>query len=307
MKLTGVIPANLLPFNADLSIDEAAYRQHIESLVAVDGVTGIVSNGHAAEVASLTPAERERALAISVEVVNRRIPVISGLYAENAQSAASYARRLVGEGADALLVFPPSYYNLTSGPGTAAAYFADIASATDVPLVVFLYPDFTKMQYPMAELTKIFAVSSVVAVKDWSLDIRVHDRIRQVIAETGRDIHLLTSFSTNLLPALASGADGIVSGHGSVVAPLQVELFSAVSRNDLPAARRVYAALQPYVDAVYSPPLYDMYARMKLQLSLDPKSPIAPRVRPPLKALTVEQCPAVASLAHVEDRHRGLS
>jgi len=56
----GVIPANILPFKADLSIDESAYRRHLSWLANSRGVTAIVVNGHAAEVSSLSRQERIR-------------------------------------------------------------------------------------------------------------------------------------------------------------------------------------------------------------------------------------------------------
>ena len=49
MRFGGVIPANLLPFKADLSIDETAYRRHLSWLANTKGVTGITVNGHAPE------------------------------------------------------------------------------------------------------------------------------------------------------------------------------------------------------------------------------------------------------------------
>ena len=44
LRFEGVMPANLLPFRADLSIDEAAYRAHLRWLAGVRGVTGLVVN-----------------------------------------------------------------------------------------------------------------------------------------------------------------------------------------------------------------------------------------------------------------------
>ena len=49
-RFHGCLPANLLPFTASLDIDEPAYRAHLSWLAAAKGVTGIVANGHAAEV-----------------------------------------------------------------------------------------------------------------------------------------------------------------------------------------------------------------------------------------------------------------
>ena len=49
----GVIPAVLLPFHDDLSIDEASYRAHLRDVAAVEGLSAITTNAHASEVASL--------------------------------------------------------------------------------------------------------------------------------------------------------------------------------------------------------------------------------------------------------------
>ena len=50
----GVIPAVLLPFHEDLSIDEASYRAHLRDVASVDGISAITVNAHASEVASCT-------------------------------------------------------------------------------------------------------------------------------------------------------------------------------------------------------------------------------------------------------------
>src|SRR5215470_6467325 len=73
-RFEGVMPANVLPFRADLEIDEPAYRRHLRWLADTPGVTGIVANGHAAEVASLDREERRRALASAVDEIAGRCP-----------------------------------------------------------------------------------------------------------------------------------------------------------------------------------------------------------------------------------------
>src|SRR5258708_22204152 len=69
LRFSGIMPANILPFRADLSIDEPAYRKHLRWLADTPGVTGIVANGHAAEVASLSREERRRTLAGALDQV----------------------------------------------------------------------------------------------------------------------------------------------------------------------------------------------------------------------------------------------
>src|SRR5262249_58200499 len=91
-RFHGCLPANLLPFTADLQIDEAAHRKHIRWLADTAGVTGIVANGHAAEVSSLLREERRRSLAIALDEVAGKGPVIAGIYADGTHERGEPAR-----------------------------------------------------------------------------------------------------------------------------------------------------------------------------------------------------------------------
>src|SRR5437899_11026818 len=110
LRFSGVMPANLLPFTADLAIDEPAFRKHLRWLADTRGVTGIVANGHAAEVSSLSREERRRALAIALDEVGPQCPIVAGAYADGTQEAGSLARDARIEGAAAVLVFPPTRF-----------------------------------------------------------------------------------------------------------------------------------------------------------------------------------------------------
>lgn len=88
----GVIPAVLLPFNEDLSIDAAAYHAHLRDVASVEGISAITTNAHASEVASCTFAEQERVLALTVDEIGDRLPIVNGIYAESALEAARLAR-----------------------------------------------------------------------------------------------------------------------------------------------------------------------------------------------------------------------
>src|SRR5437870_6199512 len=110
VTFSGVMPANLLPFKADLSIDEPAYRGHLRWLADTSGVTAIVANGHAAEVASLGREERKRALAIAVDEVGGACPIVAGVYTDGTAEAVELARDARQAGATGILVFPPTLF-----------------------------------------------------------------------------------------------------------------------------------------------------------------------------------------------------
>lgn len=288
MLLHGVIPANILPFDVHGDIDEEGYRHHLRSLLAVDGVTGLTCNGHAAEVSSLTEAERHRALRIAVETAEGRVPVVTGVFAAAEEEAIAFAREAAGLGADALLMFPPECLRHDADPAAAYRYFAAVADAVGLPMVAFMYPAFTGLQYAPGVLERLCTIDHVVAVKEWSLDIAVYERTRDVVRAAGHEIALLTSFSTHLLPSLVLGADGILSGHGSVIADLQAQLFRAVRSGDLVWASAVYERIQKLTPVVYADPLPNMYARMKEQLAML-GMPYTTKVRPPLRPVTADE------------------
>jgi len=84
-----------------------------------------------------------------------------------------------------------------------------------------------------------------------------------------------------LFASFVIGADGAISGMGSVVADLQVELFSHVKKGDVGAARKVNDRLEPLVRVFYAPPFLDMHNRMKEALVILGRISQAV-VRPPL-------------------------
>ena len=109
---SGVIPAVVLPFHHDLSIDEKAFRAHLQDVVSVDGVFAITINAHSTEVASCTFEEQRRVLEIAQGEVGATKPLVNGVYAEGSLEAARIARMATEGGASALLCFPPGPFTL---------------------------------------------------------------------------------------------------------------------------------------------------------------------------------------------------
>src|SRR5260370_15927097 len=108
----GVIPAALLPFHEDLSIDEASFRSHLRDVGAVHGLSAVTINAHSTEVASCTADEQRRVMEITGEEVGDTMPIVHGVWADGSLEAARIARRDEAGGATALLVFPPAPFTL---------------------------------------------------------------------------------------------------------------------------------------------------------------------------------------------------
>ncbi len=152
----GVIPACLLPFHDDLSIDEKSFRRHLSDVAAVQGIAAITINAHATEVASCSFDEQRRVLEITQDEIGTTTPIVNGIYAEGSLEAAKLARMAQEGGASALLVFPPGPFTLGQRPEMALAHFQRIADASDLPIIVFEYPLASGQGYPLDTLLKLF-------------------------------------------------------------------------------------------------------------------------------------------------------
>jgi 4-hydroxy-tetrahydrodipicolinate synthase len=284
----GVIPATLAAFHDDLSIDEAETRRHVAHVAATRGISAITINAHASEVHACSFEEQKRILTFLLAEVGDRLPLVNGVYADGSLEAARIARMAAAEGASALLVFPPN--SMAAGgqlrPEMALAHFKRIADACDLPIILFQYPASTGLGYPFDTLMRLVQeVPAIRAVKDWCADPMLHERHIRTLQSLPRPVTLLSTHSAWLMSSLVMGADGLLSGAGSVVADLQVALFEAVRAKDLAKAQRINDRLYPLQQAFYAPPFLDMHNRMKECLVLLGRLKRAV-VRPPLVKLS---------------------
>lgn len=281
----GVIPAALLPFENDLSIDEASFRKHLRDVASVEGLSAITINAHSTEVASCTFEEQRRVLEIAQDEIGGRLPLVNGIWADGSVEAARIARMAAQGGASALLVFPPAPFTLGQSLVMALAHFRRIADATDLPLIVFQYPLATGQGYPKETLLKLCEeVPTIRAIKDWIGNVQHHAWHIRTLQSLPRPVNVLTTHSSWLFSSLVLGPNGLLSGSGSVIADLQARLFRAVQGNDLEEAKRLNERIAPTARVFYADPFVDMHNRMKEALVLLGKLPRAV-VRPPLVKL----------------------
>ena len=281
----GVIPAVLLPFNDDLSIDERSFRSHLRDVAATEGISAITINAHSTEVASCSFDEQRRVLEIAHDEIGARLPLINGVWADGSIEAARIARMAADGGASALLVFPPAPFTLGQSADMAVVHFKRIAAAAELPIIAFQYPLATGQGYPRDTLLKMVdEVPSIRAIKDWSGNVPQHEMHVRTLQALTRPVNVLSTHSAWLFSSLVLGCNGLLSGSGSVIPELQAELFRAVQKNDLAQAKRLNDRIYPLAQVFYAEPWADMHNRMKEALVLLGRLPRAV-VRPPLAKL----------------------
>lgn len=281
----GVIPAVLLPFEDDLSIDEKAFREHLREVSSTEGLSAISINAHSTEVASCTVDEQRRVLEVTQEEVGDRLPLVHGVYADGSIEAARIAKMASDGGASALLVFPPAPLARGQYPEMALAHFKHIADATDLPLIAFQYGLTTGLAYNGETLLRLAdEVPTLRAIKDSSNSVTHHEWHIRTLQALSRPVTVLTTHSAWLLSSLVLGCGGILSGSGSVIHDLQAQMFRAVQAKDLVEAQRLNDLIYPTARVFYDNPSTDMHNRMKEALVMLGKIPSA-TVRPPLVKL----------------------
>jgi 4-hydroxy-tetrahydrodipicolinate synthase len=288
IKLEGVIPATLLAFNVDFEINEKASRKHIKDCSLTKGISAITVNGHSSEVHACNFEEQKRILNFSLDEIGNDVPVINGVYADGSIEAAKIAKMSHENGASALLCFPPQSMSMGGHlrPEMAIEHFKRIADATDLPLICFNYPSAGNLTYPFDTLLELFeVVPSIKAIKDWSNDPMLHEKHIKTFQNLSSPVNVLTTHSSWLMSSLVMGANGLLSGAGSVIANLQVSLFNAIKTKDLKKAQEINDRIFPLVQVFYSPPFLDMHNRMKETLVLLGLMEQAV-VRPPLMKLS---------------------
>ncbi|MDC3141813.1 dihydrodipicolinate synthase family protein, partial [Alphaproteobacteria bacterium] len=275
----------------DFQINEKASRKHIKECALTDGISAVTVNGHSSEIHACNFEEQKRILSFSLEEVGDFIPVINGVYADGSIEAAKIAKMSDLTGASALLCFPPQSMAMGGHlrPEMALEHFKRIADATDLPLICFNYPSAGNLTYPFHTLLKLFeTVPTIKAIKDWSNDPMIHEKHIKTFQNLSNPVNVLTTHSSWLMSSLVMGAKGLLSGAGSVIASLQVELFNAVKAKNLESAQIINDQIFPLAQAFYSPPFLDMHNRMKEVLVLTGRMEEA-IVRPPLMKLSSEE------------------
>ena len=281
----------MLAFDKDYQINEKASRKHIKECAVTNGISAITVNGHSSEIHACDFEEQKRILSFSLEEVGDFMPIINGVYADGSIEAAKIAKMSYKTGASALLCFPPQSMAMGGHlrPEMAVEHFKRIADATDLPLICFNYPSSGNLTYPFDTLLKLFeAVPTIKAIKDWSNDPMIHEKHIKTFQNLSNPVNVLTTHSSWLMSSLVMGAKGLLSGAGSVIASLQVELFNAVKAKNLESAQKINDQIFPLAQAFYSPPFLDMHNRMKEVLVLTGKMEEA-IVRPPLMKLSSEE------------------
>lgn len=236
----GIHVATALPFNDDLSVDYAAFGEHVAWL-AENGCDGVCPNGSLGEYQTLTDEERAKVIEVAVAASPAGFTVMAGAAAYGADEARRWAEQAKAAGAASILLLPPNTFR--ADEETVMAHYREVAKA-GLPIVAYNNPLDTKVDLTPPLLARLHEEGLIVAVKEFTGDVR---RAYE-IAELAPGLDLLVGSDDVLLEMGLAGAVGWIAGYPNAIPVSTVNLYNlATSGNieDIATALPIYRDLHP--------------------------------------------------------------
>lgn len=202
----GVFPAVTTQFHDDLSLDIDATAKVMDNLIR-DGVSGLIVCGSVGENTSLARHEKIAVMEAAKSVAAGRVPVLCGIAEFTTAFAVETAKEAARIGIDGIMVMPALVYS--SKPHETAQHFRTVATATDLPVMLYNNPPIYKNDVTPDILVSLADVETVVCFKDSSGDTRRFIDTRNMV---GDRFVLFAGLDDVIVESVAMGAVGWVSG-----------------------------------------------------------------------------------------------
>ncbi|MGH7538166.1 MAG: dihydrodipicolinate synthase family protein, partial [Gemmatimonadales bacterium] len=193
-----------------------------------DGLDGLVAAGTTGEAALLDPDEQRRLVAALRSVIPEDRWLLAGTGAESTRAAIGLSRAAAAEGADAVLVRPPSYFSSAHSGDSLVGYYCSVADASPVPVLVYNIPKHTHLPIAPQLLGRLADHGNIVGVKDSSGDLQNLRAYRAAVPEWA----VLVGSGSLLLPALEFGGVGGIVAVSCFAARLAADLLAAFRAGD---------------------------------------------------------------------------
>ena len=230
----GSFVAIVTPFKDDGSLDEGKLQELIEFQIE-NGTHGIVPCGTTGESPTLSHAEHDRVVELTVKVANGRVKIIAGAGSNSTAEALRLTKHAKDVGADGALIITP-YYNKPTQNGLKA-HFMKIADAVDIPIVIYNVPGRTGTDLLPETLANLSAHPNIVGLKEATGQL---SRASQAVQLCGEDFALLSGDDINTLPILSVGGCGVISVLANVMPKEVSDLCNTFKSGDIKNAQKIH-------------------------------------------------------------------
>jgi 4-hydroxy-tetrahydrodipicolinate synthase len=242
--MRGCATALVTPFKDDGTIDEGRLRALVDRQIT-GGVRLLVPCGTTGESATMTEAEDQRVIAITVEVARGRARVIAGTGSNSTAAAIEYSQRARDLGADAMLQVAP-YYNKPTQEGLYAHFRAIAEAVPETPIMLYNVPGRTSSNIAAQTVLSLTRdCENIVAIKEASGNL---SQIMEILRERPENFCVLSGDDAVTLPLIALGAEGIVSVASNEIPDLMSRMTELALAGNWSEARALHYRLLPLME-----------------------------------------------------------
>ncbi len=243
--ISGSIVALVTPFKNG-KVDEKKLTELVDFQIH-NGTNGIVPCGTTGESPTLSYEEHNRVIEICIKAAEGRVPVIAGTGSNSTAEAVELTRHAAEAGADAVLIVSP-YYNKPTQKGLYA-HFKAIATAVDIPIILYNIPGRTACNIEPATIAQLAQdCKTIIGVKEASGSLAQMQDIKRLCPE---EFLLLSGDDALLLPVLSIGGKGVISVAANIVPQDIVQIITAYADGHVKKAQDRYYRLLPLVQALF--------------------------------------------------------
>jgi 4-hydroxy-tetrahydrodipicolinate synthase len=236
---TGCGTAMVTPFRQDGSLDETTLRKLVRRQIE-QGIDFLVPCGTTGESPTLSRDEHLRVVAITVEEVAHKIPVLAGAGGYNTREVIELARECQKLGVDGVLSVTP-YYNKPTQEGLYQHYKA-IAGAIQMPIILYSVQGRTGVNIEPATVVRLAEIENIIGIKEASGNIT---QIAEVVHRVPENFIVLSGDDAMTLPVISLGGRGVISVVSNQIPGAMSELARLANRNDFEGARKLQRRYMP--------------------------------------------------------------
>jgi N-acetylneuraminate lyase len=275
-KYKGIFAALLTPMNEDGSFDDASMKRHVKRLLD-QRVNGFYVNGSTGEGFILTKEERKRTLETVIHANEGRGTVIAHIGGISTQESIELAKHAETAGADVISAVVPFYYKISMKE--IIDHYMSIMAATKLPMIIYHFPGATGVTLSMDFYKEMSAHPQCIGVKFTSYNLF---EMQQIRALCGQDFLIYNGHDEVYAAGAIMGADGAIGSTFNVIAPLFVEMYGKICRNEWSALAELQAKANEVIAKLIQ---YDVFSTEKFICYLQGNFR-TPSIRHPLKQLT---------------------
>jgi 4-hydroxy-tetrahydrodipicolinate synthase len=227
-QISGIITALPTPLLSNEDVDITAFKKLIDYVIK-QGANGIFVLGNMGEGPALLDFQKLIAIKTAVEHVKKRVPDLAGIAEVSPRRMIDLGEKIKDLGPDYLVITTPFYYRFPH-PDSLFGSVEKTTQKLDHPTVFYHCPGATGNKVGLDTMIKIIQIPQIQAIKDSSGDIYLFmELLRRYSDKNNRPCSILQGDEFVYDISLLMGADGVITGGGTVFVDTLVKLFHATS------------------------------------------------------------------------------